>query len=282
MLASQRNTKLALINAIHESRQRRCKAHDQSNNGTPIGCEFWRVAVDAVEFVHVWYGDVATTSNVVTVNMINILLFSICRCEEHSLYHDDGSHRAKEDCISTQEGQKLLRRSQDFPLSRMIASVKAKRKDGIKKSKTYRYTSPSTNNSSQDLTTTNVDVLWEERDKVVCSTDGIGRNVDTKGDDDQANSTKGRCSTAGMRSRSTPKPDNSDRVPKWSSFFSDLSRIGHRRCCSSKDTQKTNDSEDERNNKSLAILCTLLVCVSCKVGNIESKGRVISKNRVEV
>lgn len=70
VLACKRHTQIALINAICKARQWRCKAYDQSNHGTPICAEFGRIAVDAVEFVHVWYGNIATTGDVVAMDML--------------------------------------------------------------------------------------------------------------------------------------------------------------------------------------------------------------------
>lgn len=72
VLACKRHAEIALIDAICKARQWRCKAYDQSNDSTPVCAEFGRIAVDAVEFVHVWYGNIATTGDVVAV--INVLV----------------------------------------------------------------------------------------------------------------------------------------------------------------------------------------------------------------
>ena len=50
-------------NAIHEPRKRRDAANQERGDGAPVGGEFGRVAVDAVEVVHVWYGDVTASDD---------------------------------------------------------------------------------------------------------------------------------------------------------------------------------------------------------------------------
>lgn len=72
VLACKRHTQIALVNAICKARQWRRKAYDQSDHSTPVCAEFGRIAVDAVKFVHVWYGNIATTGDVVAV--INVLV----------------------------------------------------------------------------------------------------------------------------------------------------------------------------------------------------------------
>jgi hypothetical protein len=60
---------------------------------------------------------------------------------------------------------------------------------------TYWNKGPATNYSSKQLTTADVDVLGAERHEVVGRAYRVGRDVDTKGDDDQADGAKG-CSSA--------------------------------------------------------------------------------------
>lgn len=63
----------------------------------------------------------------------------------------------------------------------------------------YRNKPPATNDSSKQLTTADVDVLRSERHEVVGRTYGVGRDVDTKGDYDQTDGSKGGSSTATVR-----------------------------------------------------------------------------------
>ena len=63
---------------------------------------------------------------------------------------------------------------------------------------TYRNEAPATDEGSKQLTTANVDVLRTERHEVVGCANGVGRDVYTQGDDDQADRSKGSSSTAAM------------------------------------------------------------------------------------
>lgn len=65
MLAFKRNVEIALVDAVGKAWKRGQEANDECDNGTPIGAEFGRVAIDAVESVHVWYGHIAATGDVV-------------------------------------------------------------------------------------------------------------------------------------------------------------------------------------------------------------------------
>jgi hypothetical protein len=49
---------------------------------------------------------------------------------------------------------------------------------------TYGNKAPATNDGSKQLTTTDVDVVGAERHEVVGRAYGVGRDVDTEGDDD--------------------------------------------------------------------------------------------------
>ena len=61
---------------------------------------------------------------------------------------------------------------------------------------TYRDKSPASNDGSKQLTTADVNVLGGERHEVVGRAYGVGRDVDTKGDDDQADGSKRGSSAA--------------------------------------------------------------------------------------
>jgi hypothetical protein len=68
VLAAKRHASLAIAcynNVVNEARERRDAADEEGHDGTPVGCEFRRVAVNAMEVVHVGYGHVTTSDDVV-------------------------------------------------------------------------------------------------------------------------------------------------------------------------------------------------------------------------
>jgi hypothetical protein len=78
---------------------------------------------------------------------------------------------------------------------------------------THRNKSPATNDGCKQLATADVDVLGAERHEVVGCAYGIGRDVDTQGNNDQANGAKGGSSPATVRSRFHPQTKDFNRVP---------------------------------------------------------------------
>jgi hypothetical protein len=100
---------------------------------------------------------------------------------------------------------------------------------------THRNKPPATNDGGKYLTTTDVDVLGAERHEVVCSAYGVGGDVDTEGDNDQTDGTKGGSSTATVGPGFHPQTDNLNRIPD------DLAicRLGG---CSSEDAKQANNS----------------------------------------
>jgi hypothetical protein len=78
---------------------------------------------------------------------------------------------------------------------------------------TYRNKAPATNDSSKQLTTADVDVLGAERHEVVGRAYGVGRDVDTKSDDNQANGAKGGSSAATVGPGFHPQTEDFDGVP---------------------------------------------------------------------
>ena len=77
----------------------------------------------------------------------------------------------------------------------------------------YWNKAPATNDGSKELTTTDVDVLGAERHEVIGRAYGVGRDVDTKGDDEQADGAKGGSSPATVGPRFHPETDDLDGVP---------------------------------------------------------------------
>ena len=79
--------------------------------------------------------------------------------------------------------------------------------------RTYRDETPATNNSSEQLTTTDVDVPRAEGHKIIGCADGVGRDVDAERDNDQADGCKGGGRATSVRSGFHPLVDYHDRVP---------------------------------------------------------------------
>ena len=63
------------------------------------------------------------------------------------------------------------------------------------------------------MTTADVNILGAERHEVVSRAYGVGRDVDTKGDDDQADGAKGGSSAATVGPGFHPETDDFDGVP---------------------------------------------------------------------
>jgi len=78
---------------------------------------------------------------------------------------------------------------------------------------TYRDKAPASNDGSKQLTTADVNVLGGERHEVVGRAYGVGRDVDTEGDYDQADGGKGGSSSATVRPGCHPQIDDVDGVP---------------------------------------------------------------------
>jgi hypothetical protein len=53
-------------NVIDKAGKWRNAANKEGSNGAPVSTEFRRVAIDAVEIVHVRYGDIAASNDIVT------------------------------------------------------------------------------------------------------------------------------------------------------------------------------------------------------------------------
>lgn len=104
---------------------------------------------------------------------------------------------------------------------------------------TYRNKGPATNDGSKKLTTADVDVLGTERHKVVGRAYGVGRDVDTNSDDDQANGAKGGGSAATVGPGFHPEIDDFDGVP-------DDFAIRRLRGCGSEDAEKANNGCESR------------------------------------
>jgi len=100
---------------------------------------------------------------------------------------------------------------------------------------TYWNKTPATDDGSKQLTTADVDVLGAERHEVVGRAYGVGRDVDTEGDDDQTDSAKSGSSTATVGPGFHPQADDYDGVP-------DNLAICRLSGCGCEDTKQSNNS----------------------------------------
>lgn len=100
---------------------------------------------------------------------------------------------------------------------------------------TYRNEAPATNDGSKQLTTADVDVLGGERHEIVGRADGVGRDVDTEGDYDQADGGEGGSSASAVRPGFHPQHDDVDWVPENLT----ICRLSS---CGSEDAKQANNS----------------------------------------
>lgn len=172
--------------------------------------------------------------------------------------NEDASHRTQENGVTTEESKELLGRCKNLPWNK----------------------APATNDSSKQLTTTDVDVLGCEGHEIVGGTDGVGGDVDTEGNDYETDGTEGGSGTAAMGARFHPQADDVDGIPEdlvvrviWVCSLGGGSR---------EDTEETDDGEDDWDDDDLNVLCAGLVGVSREIGNVQSQGSVIAQNSIEI
>lgn len=70
MLTAQRNAgrvTARLNDVVNEAGERGDTADEEGGDGAPVASKFGRVAINAMEVVHIWYGHVAASDNIVTV-----------------------------------------------------------------------------------------------------------------------------------------------------------------------------------------------------------------------
>jgi hypothetical protein len=83
---------------------------------------------------------------------------------------------------------------------------------------TYRNKSPATNDSSKQLSTADIDIFRPEGHKIVCGANGVGRDIDTESDNDQADGAKSGCGAATMGPACHPQIDNVNGIPENCTF----------------------------------------------------------------
>lgn len=146
---------------------------------------------------------------------------------------------------------------------------------GLQNIWTYRHESPATDERGQQLSTADVDVFRAEGHQIVGGADGVGRDVDTQGDNDQAHGCEGRSGTAARRAVLHPLVDDVDGIPH------DLA-IRRLRGGGREDTEQAHDGEDAGDDDGLDILRAGLVGVAGEIGNVEAEGGVVAQYAVEV
>ena len=107
------------------------------------------------------------------------------------------------------------------------------------------YECPTADDSSKQLTTADIDILGAEGHQIVGRTDRVGRYVNTKGDDEQANGAKGCSSPASVCTRGRPIINNEDGIP----LNLAVDGLGS---CSSEDTEKADDGCQDVSNRQSA------------------------------
>lgn len=181
----------SLLDVVDKSWKGWKAADEESSDCTPVGAKLGRVAVNAVEVVHVGDGHFAASNDVVAAHMLTTLRWDAQSAGCHLLSNENRSHWAQEDGVARQESKELGGRSEDLP----------------------RHECPAANDRGEDLSTANVDVLWTEGHEIVGGRDGVGRNVDTERDDDQTDGSESGRSTTSVRSSRAPVRDDINGVP---------------------------------------------------------------------
>lgn len=92
-------------NVVHKTRHRRRAANKESCNGAPVGSKLGRVAVDAMEVVHVRHGNVAPPDNEVVA-------------------HENRCHGPQKDGVASDESKERRSGFEDLPGDKRPATDK--------------------------------------------------------------------------------------------------------------------------------------------------------------
>ena len=104
-------------NVVDEAGKWGNAADREGGNGTPVGAELGRVAVDAVEVVHVGDGHVTASDDVVAKENNGLVDIDLgIKGRGNSLANENGGHRSQEDGVTTEESKEGCGRCEDFPL----------------------------------------------------------------------------------------------------------------------------------------------------------------------
>jgi hypothetical protein len=88
-------------------------ADEEGGDGAPVGTEFGRVAVDAVEVVHVGDGHITASDDVVAAARDTRISgygrgrWGLCGIVGDELSHENGCHRTQENGVAAEESKEL-------------------------------------------------------------------------------------------------------------------------------------------------------------------------------
>lgn len=119
MLTTDRNAGLFIarcLDVVHKARQRGDAADPEGDESAPIGAQFGRVAIHAVEIVHVRDGHITTSDDVVAVTEVLVVMRTTSTLGENELGHENGCHGTQENGVAAEESEELCGRCENFPL----------------------------------------------------------------------------------------------------------------------------------------------------------------------
>ena len=96
-------------NVVDEAGERGDAADEEGGDGAPVATESGRVAVDAVEVVHVGYGHITTSDDVVAVTRENRLvnMHMVYGIVGDELGHENRCHRTQENGVAAEESKEF-------------------------------------------------------------------------------------------------------------------------------------------------------------------------------
>lgn len=130
MLTPRRDAGLAIArcdDVVDEAGERRDAADEEGDNGAPVATVSGRVAVDAVEVVHVWYGYITASDDIVAtardkrISGYGLSRWGLCGIVRDELGHENGCHGTQKNGVSAEESKELCGRCEDFPLRLWLA-----------------------------------------------------------------------------------------------------------------------------------------------------------------
>ena len=65
--------------AVYEAGKRRNATDEESENGAPVAAPSAVIEIDALEVVHVWYRDIATSNNEVAADVLGVVANEVAR-----------------------------------------------------------------------------------------------------------------------------------------------------------------------------------------------------------
>jgi hypothetical protein len=94
--------------AVDEAGKRGNAADEEGCYGAPVGSELRRVAVNAVEVVHIGYGNVAASDDVVAIGQNGLVDIDVADgIVRNVLSHENACHGTEENGVATEESKEL-------------------------------------------------------------------------------------------------------------------------------------------------------------------------------